>query len=88
MKLDKLHKTSRSSASGWVSIIGAVALIVSAIILGFTDGREGVIGDFLLNAGLFLGIQKFGNVAIRRTEAKYKQGSGEMGPPAGDGNDS
>lgn len=81
--LKDLRKTSRSSASGWVAILGAVLLIISAVILGFTDGREGVIGDFLLNAGLFLGIQKFGNVALQRTEAKYKQGSQESGPPVG-----
>lgn len=61
----------RQSVTSWITLLGACALIISAIILAFGTGRDGVISDFLLNAGLFLGIQKFGNVASERYAQKY-----------------
>lgn len=66
-----LNGDLRQSITSWVTVFGAVALIIAAIVLAFTNGREGVIADFLLNAGLFLGIQKFSSVASDRITQKY-----------------
>lgn len=63
----------KNHASSLTAVIGAGALIIAAIILGFTGGNESIITTFLLNAGLFLGIQKAGNVATKRIDTKYGQ---------------